>query len=118
MRYYYFPNQYLVNGSLIGVDVGMNYAFMLCVNNVPDLISWKEQFNKHGSYIKNTYGQTIPSEDMESIITLRSGRENIICSSDLYTGNHNLIHRKISGYWDIFRCVGNEDCYDLYRSRV
>lgn len=119
MRYYYFQDPYLVRGSLIGVDVGVEYAFMLVVDKVPDLVSWKEQFNIPGSFIRTTFGKTISLEDMESIITLRSNQGNRLVGlvgSDFYTGNHNLIHRKVPGYWDVFRCVGNDDCYDLYRS--
>ena len=122
-------NYHQSNGPLIKIGwCTLNWAFMLLVDNFPNLIAWKEAWATPGSVIKNANGVAVLPEDMETIITLRQGDRayliNALEHGDFLTrdkiveGNHNLIRRIIGIQDGEYRCVGNEDCYDLAKLRV
>lgn len=133
MDYYHV---YKNRTRLIGQDVESNWAFLLCVDEVPDLIAWKKEFSILGSKIiyTNRYSAssyTILPEELETLITFRRcvRQENMF--GNLFIGTHNLIHRRVgmqgctsfilpgefvARHTTNYVCVSNEDCWDICRT--
>lgn len=116
--YYHIYND---RSRLIGIDVSPEWAFFLCVDEVPDLAAWKKEFEIPGSKIIDCDDLVILQESLEMIITVRSGHGP-------RDSGHRLIHRplrvsrQIDQYRDStshtaktlnYRCIRNEDCWDL-----
>ena len=133
MDYYHV---YKNTTRLIGQDINFNWAFFVCVDEVPDLIAWKKEFSIPGSEIVytnrcDTNRYVISPEEFETLITFRQ-RVNIQnTSGNLFIGAHNLIHRRVgvegctsfirpgeiaAGNTTSYVCVANEDCWDLCRT--
>ena len=117
-------NYHQSNGPLIKIGwCTLNWAFMLLVDNFPNLIAWKEAWATPGSVIKNANGVAVLPEDMETIITLRQGDRaylvEALANGDflgrnyITEGPHSLVRRKIDAIDGSYTCVGNEDCWDL-----
>ena len=108
----------------IGVDVYPRMAFLLLAHEVPNLVEWKKEFSIPGSWILDSHGNIVSPDEMEMIITVRSGEpSNHPFRDNIYIGTHGLRHRRVGmlghvGYsFDhrdfYYRCIANEDCWDL-----
>ena len=133
MDYYHV---YKNTTRLIGQDINFNWAFFVCVDEVPDLIAWKKEFSIPGSEIictnrYNTSRHVISPEELEILITFRQRGHSPNPSGNLFIGTHNLIHRRVgvegctsfirpgeiaAGNTTSYVCVANEDCWDLCRT--
>ena len=114
-------NYYFVDPSCAQKYIGYctpGWTFFLCVDEVPDLIAWKEKFKTPGSHIEDYFGNIISPEEMEIIITMRKGNPEYLnlalrCEIGVVEGPHGLVRRVVRRTVPGSKCIANEDCWDL-----